>query len=276
MSKRYVPIAALLAALAGCESDAPKDAANRTAAQPAEVRPGDRPAKLAAGWDTWDVFSAVQRLDDEVAGVSAAVRLVRLAELESIAAPEPLLAGAYARLALQKLGPDLWVLGLRDRAKNLRAPLLIDAAGDVRLAVDGPDEELAVFCAADEEYSFPHLVLTPTRVILVEEPLREAIVLNQVSGLRFQVEREDGAPVLVLAPTAEPVGGERPLARYTWDAFESTFMGPATTTFPDGRYFSVDLSASRGLIPVGGQIKAAVPVESPVVEMPRAADVGPY
>lgn len=276
MSKRTVFFAAMLAALAGCEADTPKDGAKSPSTQPADVRPADRPAKLAAGWDTWDVFSAVQRLDDEVAGVSAAVRLVRLAEVESMAAPEPLSAGAYARLALQKLGPDLWVLGMRDRANNLRAPLLIDAAGDVRLAVDGPDEELAVFCAADEAYSFPHVVLTPTRVILVEEPPREAIVLSQVSGLRFQVEREDGAPVLVLAPTDGPQGGERSPARYTWDAFESTFMGPATTTFPDGRYFSIDLSTSRALIPVGGQIKAALPIESPPVETPRAADVGPY
>jgi hypothetical protein len=53
------------------------------------------------------------------------------------------------------------------------------------------------------------------------------------------------------------------VARYTWDPYELTFMGPAADKLPDppGSRFEIDLARSPVLIPVGGEIGEPDPIE---------------
>jgi hypothetical protein len=118
-------------------------------------------------------------------------------------------------------------------------------------------------------------------VVLIEKSPRAALVAKSLGGARFDYRLKDEKwPYIALvvpnrvtattsasAPSSEPATeGQAPpqekfieVAMYRWDPDELAFLGPANDKLPDppGGKFELDLKASRGLIPVGGDIPDA-------------------
>jgi hypothetical protein len=204
-------------------------------------------------------------LSDDRLGVSAAVRLMRLADLQTLCVPENLSAAQAKRLRLLPLPPQGWALGLLDDhdETRLRAPVIITADGQPQLAADGMDEELAVLHVSRDADIFPHLVILPDRVLPIGEEILTAIVLSTPRDVRFDLGREHGFHYVALVLTSGAPDTE--VARYRWDPYELTFMGPASDKLPDppGGKFQIDLPASRRLEPVGGEIPQPEPERRP-------------
>ena len=205
-------------------------------------------------------------MGDPKLGLSAAVRLVRLADVAALCVPAELTDAHVARLRLVELAPQRWALGLADAKDEhrLRAPALISADGDVTLVGDGVEEELALLYLSRDADVFPHLVILPHRVSLVGDELVTAIVLATCENVRFDLGNERGFSYVALLLTGWAKVVE--VARYRWDPYELTFMGPAIDKLPDppGGKFELDLEASRRLEPVGGEIPAPSPAPEPV------------
>ncbi|MBI5864823.1 MAG: hypothetical protein HZB38_10000 [Planctomycetes bacterium] len=226
--------------ITGCErpppqnaNAAPQPADHAAASQPASSQPA-APAILpeSAGWATAQCLS---RLDakDETARRSAAVRLVQLSKVDALCTAEPLSDEQARRLRVAKLGEGSWCLGLEAAIeRKLTMPVLIDGEGNVSIPVDEAEEEAAaIFVSADPEV-FPHVVLTPLRVLIVGEDIIPAIVAKTLGGARFEYRRKDDRwPYLVLsiekhAPSSAP--GSEPAAA----ALPAPSGDPAAATRP--------------------------------------------
>jgi hypothetical protein len=246
----------LLLAAAGCDKASPPPAAPPVqAAARADAQTPPLKDPLLPESHTWTAAQAVERLDND-AQLSAAVRLVRLADVQPLVVPDPLPPALAVRLRVVRLSAGHWALGCEDAddAKRLRSPVFIDAAGEVTLAAGGLEEELAVLWLSDDGDVFPHLVAGPHWVALAKTPTQDALVLKSPLNVRFALAHKDGFPYVALVL---PNGKETPeVARYRWDPYENTFMGPAIDKLPDppGGKFELDLEQSSGLQPVGGEV----------------------
>jgi hypothetical protein len=274
----------VLALLAGCGSgdnpDEPGTSEPNAAAQPAEQ--GPEQSVILPESHEWSREEALAKLSDEAAGVSAAVRLVRLAEVEPLCVPDPLPPRIAERLCLAPLSDSQWALGwsVGDDERRLQSVALIGVDGSVQLPVGGVEEEVSVLHVSDDADVFPHLLFTPLRVMTVGDGVEPAITAKSLGGSRFALRRERGIPYVALvwrglpeAKIAEPIE----VARYTWDPYELTFMGPAADKLPDppGGRFEMDLKQSHALVPVGGEIGEPDPVEEYVPPEEREVEGGP-
>lgn len=223
------------------------------------------PRLTAPESESWSREQASAHLADRKLGISAAVRLVRLAEVSPLCVPDVLTDTHWARLRLVALGPERWALGLADRQdeRRLRAPVVIEATGEVSLVAEGIEEELAVLHVSKDPDVFPHVVTLPQRVLLINDAVVPAIALETRDGLAFDLRQERGFNYVALLLVG--TGAAREVARYRWDPYELTFMGPASDALPDppGGKFRIDLQASRRLEPVGGEIKEPAPDVGP-------------
>lgn len=238
-----------LGLLGACERS-PEDGA-------AEVPTRHAPAPLIAGWDQWTRAEARARLEEREAARSAALRLVWLSHVDALCAPRAIGATWFERLSVVEVGATSFALGFTDQREphRLRAPVLIDDAGEIVQVADGVDEELLILHLGNTE-SFPHVAFTPDRVWVIEDELVLAIALKPGYRLRFDVRTEPEGEVLVLlAPVAR---GEIEAARFLWSPAELAFMGPAALDLPDppGGSFEIDLRRSERFEPVGGRMPA--------------------
>jgi hypothetical protein len=237
--------------------------------------------------ETWSREEALAKLADEAACVSAAVRLVRLAEVHPLCVPDPLPPKVARRLRVVALSEALWALGWETPDDHrLRLPVLIHAEGEVVVPLEGVEEEVALLCCAEDPELFPHLLIVPRRVMIVGDELQNALVAKSPAGLKFDVRCEDDYPYVALlwrgSPAAVEADGEEAgegeteeivkeeveVARYKWDLWELAFLGPLSDKLPDppGGVFELDLEQSEALIPVGGEIPEPPPVEPPIEE----------
>lgn len=257
-------------------------------AAPPPPPPAPQPSPLLPESEAWSRQEALDKLADEAASLSAAVRLVRLAGADPLCVPDPLSAEFARRLRVVALSETLWALGLGTSDQDrLRSPVLIDAAGAVMLPVDGVEEEVALLWVAEDTQLFPHVLTALERVWIVGDELHPALVTMSPAGLRFEVREEDDVPYVVLlwrrlsevAGEGDQATGGEPVevARYTYDPYEFAFMGPLADKLPDppGGLFELDLEHSEGLIPVGGEIPEPPPIEVPKFE-PREGEPPPY
>ena len=218
----------------------------------------------------WSTEEAAAMLEDEQLGISAAVRLVRLAEVLPLCVPEELSDGLVRRLRLKRLTEERWALGLTDRKdeRRLQTPLLISVEGDVALLAEGTEEEVLVLHVAEDADVFPHLVMFPDRVLLVEDEIQTAIVLEPEQKVRFDLRKQDGYSYVALLLLQGRAPAE--VAMFTWDPYELVFLGPAIDKLPDppGGKFHVDLAASTRMEPQGGEIPEPDPIQQEPPEMP--------
>jgi hypothetical protein len=223
---------------------------------------GDAPAALAPGSDAWTRDEARARLGEREAALSAALRLVRLSNVDALCVPPTIGARWFERLRLVEVGTSSFALALADQRdeRRLRAPLLFDEAGEVEQIAIGVDEELLILHLGNTE-NFPHVVFTPDQVWVIEDELVPAVSLEPGYRLRFDVRMESEGEVLVLL--APGPRGEVEAARFLWSPAELAFMGPAALDLPDppGGSFEIDLRRSERFEPVGGRMPA--PRENP-------------
>ena len=162
-------VAGLLAA-AGCQ----RDEQQHTQTQPAPPAKAVQPklTVIAPESAEWSREEAVLLLPDEALGVSAAVRLVRLAEASPLCVPADLTDATARRLRLVPLADDLWALGLRARRNErvLHTPLLIGQGGAVYVVADGTEEEALLLHISANAEIFPHLLTSPERILLAADP----------------------------------------------------------------------------------------------------------
>lgn len=254
----------LLGCALGCERGpqrAPATPSSAPSSQPApEV--ASPPAPIPA----WTREDAAARLMDEADSPLAALRLVQLASVGDFATSQPLTPEMPGRIRVARLFDRLWALGWPGHAEGvLRAPVFIDATGGVTEPVDGAEQESSVLFVSPRPLAFPHLLITPSRVLLIlPEERRVALVARDLRGARFAVREEGDYLYLALELPAEQEAAL--VARYKWDPLEEVFMGPASDQLPapgEGK-FELDLESSPGLIPVGGEIPEPAPVSPPV------------
>lgn len=242
----------------------------------------------------WSKAEALEKISDAAASattrLSAAVRLVRLSGERPLCLPDPLPVDLARRLRVLSLAKHGWALGLaRDkRPRQVRSPVLIAPDGAVSLPVEGAEEEVAVLYASTRPESFPHLLITPQRVLRIADKPTPALLARSLGPLRFDVRRRDKFVYLALIlplPTAAPAesgsnagdAGQTDVvvAEYRWDVYEETFSGPAADRLPPphtGR-FELDLNASPALLPIGGEMAASQPNVRPAP--PPRPDDGP-
>lgn len=257
-------------------------------AEPPAPKPEPQPNPVLPESEAWSREEALAQLTDEATSLSAAVRLVRLAEAAPLCVPEPLSPEVARRLRVVTLSESLWALGLGTSDESrLRSPVLINADGEVRSPVSGVEEEVALLCVAADADLFPHLLIALERVWMVGDELQSALVAQSPTGLRFDVRYEDGYPYVALlwrsSDAAAGEGGEAArgepveVARYTYDPYEFAFMGPLADKLPDppGGLFELDLEQSEALVPVGGEIPEPPPVETPIFQR-REGEPTPY
>lgn len=221
--------------VAGCNGDDPNqrskrddDDARRAAAT---EQPRSQPAQPPAELDPilpesreWSREVALQKLGEVGACVSAAVRLVRLSDTAVHCVPDPLPPRLAARLAVEKVGETTWVIGIRDRQHQnlLRSPALIDEEGEVHLLAEGAEEEVSTLHLSVEPLRFPHLLLTPERVVVVNDNPQVALKLSrQPSGLRFEVREINNVNYVLLMISNEAVAS-RPVGPDAGGAMEES------------------------------------------------------
>lgn len=259
------------AALIGCSPAKPparptSQPASAPATQPASAAMAPAPSaitpRVVAESAEWERDEALANLSDAQLGLSAAIRLVRIAGVESPLLPTPLGEHDAARLRLAELHDGAYVLGecVADRDNVLRNPLLIQATGEVVLVGDVGD---ALLHLSRDPDVFPHVFLSPRQVILATHPDRTALLLKTTENLRFELRGDDGRDYLALvhaAPGSEPVEA----AQYAWDPFEHTFSGPASDRLPPpaSGFFVLDLDKCAALNPVGGEIAPPDPIKA--------------
>ena len=212
----------------------------------------------------WSLEDALARLVDEQLGISAAVRLVRLAEVRPLCVPEELTDATVSRLRLIQLSGGTWALGVADRRSEhaLHAPLLIDADGGVTVVTEGAEEELLTLHVSDDADIFPHLLITPRQVWIGKLPPELALTRKSPDVVGFEWREQEGfGYVGLMLAGAE---GRVEATRYHWDPYEMGFTGPAADNLPDppGGKFSLDMENSPLLIPMGGEIPEPEPIEA--------------
>jgi hypothetical protein len=261
-----VVTAVLLALQAACERGGPP------ATQPARGGTTAALTRIAPESRNWSKAEAAEKLADEQLGLSAAVRLVRLAGATPLCLPETLTDNQLEHLRLARLGTSRWVLGVtaRDDVRRLRAPVLLSADGDVELLGEGVEEELTVLYLAGQPDVFPHVAILPDRVLLTGDETEPAIVLEPDELVHFECRERNGYPYLALVlPRAAAAAAE--VAAYKWDPSELVFVGPAVDALPDppGGRFHIDVAASRRLEPMGGELPDTQPIQRPPASQPR-------
>jgi hypothetical protein len=218
-------------------------------AEPAKPSPRKKPDPVAAA-----------------AAASAAVRLARLAQIEPVCLPVSISDAAARSLRMQALDKNRWIVGrATPDPRVLALPVLIDATGAVMPAVDGAEEEACVAYVSRDADVFPHLLLTPLRVLLLKDATVDALCVRSLGAGRFAMRYRNDYPyvaiIVTLPQPASQAAEDAPLlpdeaARYTWDPYEESFNGPAADRLPDppGGAFELDLKCSKALVPVGGKL----------------------
>jgi hypothetical protein len=250
-------------------------AATQPAAAPA-AEPQPEPSPLLPEADAWSHEQALAKLADPATRLSAAVRLVRLAEAAPLCLPDPLPSAIARRLRVAVLSESRWALGLATTdERRIASPVLIDADGAAMLPMEGVDEEVALLCCAADAAVFPHLLLLPDQVFIVGDKLESALVARSPSGLRFDLRFDGDYPYVALlwrlpstaSNPADPPVPAAPveLVRYKWDPWELAFNGPLCDRLPDppGGLFELDLERSAALIPVGGVLPEPPEIDTP-------------
>jgi len=247
----------------GCDSQKTPTSAPSPTSQPVTADS----ALIAPESHTWTRELASQQIADVKLGISAAVRLVRLSAVPSLCVPDGLSDQHVRRLRLVRLRDDRWALGMSDRndQSRLRAALLISLDGIVTPLADGIDEELICLHVSEDSEVFPHLAILPGRVLLLEDGVTPAIVLEPEQSLRFDLTSVRSFSYVSLSTMA---GDEA--AQYRWDPYELAFMGPAIDALPDppGGTFHIDLDASERFEPLGGELPETIPLEEPPPDAP--------
>ncbi|MBK8914208.1 MAG: hypothetical protein IPM64_06325 [Phycisphaerales bacterium] len=261
----------------------------------------------------WTRAQATEKLRDPALRVAAAVRLARLGGFSSPALPEPLPRAQAQRLRVIELGTELFALGEPhpESERALVKALVIRADGSILtpgapsdsaprvaeqpLHVSDDDEErysarraqvterppgssqtpvssFTVFASEDIEI-FPRLILSPLAVFDADAPAEPMLSLADQAPVRFDLVFQRGFPLVVLVH-ANGVG--EPVARYTWDPFELSFMGPASDRLVDGSVFAMDLDGSPSLVPVGGLIESPRHENTPPPEMQQPDEQPPF
>jgi hypothetical protein len=262
---RAARLAVLAVVVTGCSAkDQPREPNAPTVEELAPAPP--EPALFSEN-ETWTVAEAVARLDDAAEGVRAAVRLVRLAGLRPLCVPEPLPADwAARRLGVRRLGESRWALGVEQTqdASRLRGTVLINSDGSADLAAEGLDEELAVLHCSEDTRRFPHVLVLPDRVLLLNNGLAPALVGRSMPGCHFECRRESGRPEIALVWVGGAGESRRTkvVARYRWDVLEAVFAGPTADALPEpeGAFFELDDKRSVALLPLGGRTPPPAPI----------------
>jgi hypothetical protein len=215
-------LATIALALIGCDRRSPPrppapqaSTSTTTAASIAATQPAGPIIPDAESWSRDEALrrlaAAPQRASDAPAIVSAALRVLRLCGSPASCAPDPLPPAIALRLRAVRLDESLWALGHADgdAAMRLRCPVLLDATGAVRSPLEGVEEETAVLHVAEDADVFPHLLITPTRVLTIGQTVETALLTRPLPGLRFDLRAERGYPYLALlyraaAPSAPP------------------------------------------------------------------------
>lgn len=257
--------AATLLAVFACERNPP------TTSQPATQPAPAVPSLLAPASLEWSREEACVRLADDALGLSAAVRLVRLSEVSPACVPDGITDELLRKLRLVALNETYWALGLVDRRDErcLHAPVLITADGAVEVLAEFADEELLVLYVAEDPEVFPHVVLLPPVVMVVEDEVSVAMVLEPDQRVRFALRRQGDYPYVALI-LVRP-GETDEVARYSWDPYEQAFFGPLIDVLPDppGGKFRLDPEASLRLEPLGGELPEPKPLPQPGQERPQ-------
>ena len=209
----------------------------------------------------WSQEQAAQHLADDAARLSAAIQLVRLAEVQPVWLPPELTDATVRRLRVLQLSDDLWALGFADRKADLvlHAPVLITADGTVTEVAGGTEEEALVLHASPDPDVFPHLLIAPGRVLIADADPQLALTLDYPLTVGFHRREQDGYPYLALMLRGDADWVE--IAKYRWEPFELALAGPASDDMPDppGGAFALDMEASPMLIPLGGVIPEPKP-----------------
>lgn len=260
--------AVVAAAAIGCDPSAPKPAGSGgargdSAASLRTAQPGaERRLKSTAlipDSHTWSREQAIAQLNDHRGARSAAVRLARLAELDTLLLPAEPSEQQLLRLTVRSLGESGFVCGLGDRkdSRVVYAPFWVLASGDTRVLASGVGEELLFVRVSEDTDIIPHVVVGPERVSVFDAgALRPAIVLGLAPEMRMDCAVIDDEPTVVLRWMGDR--GAPVVARYDWSAAEQAFVGPAAQTLapPYAGRFEMDLELSELLEPVGGDMPA--------------------
>ncbi len=229
---------------------------------PAQVSRLILPQSLA-----WSQQEASAHLTDAQAGVSAAIRLVHLAQAEPLCVAEQPSDAIVARLRVVQLDEELWALGVAPRAETgpqrLYAPVCIRSDGEVVQPVTGIDEELALLRVSRDADIFPHLLVTPERVDILAGELQPALELEPNQPVWFQCREKSGYGYIALLTGG--ASGPQEVAQYRWDPDEGMFLGPASDALPDppGGKFTLNVPASERLVPMGGELPETKPILKP-------------
>lgn len=255
--------------LSGCDRPSGNNPAPTTAPTSAPVSQaakatGPTLQPLAPGATTWTREQAAQHLADEKLAVSAAFRLIQLAELVPSWAPRPLTVEAVERVRVRRLDEMRWVVGL-DAGRFIREPLLLLADGSALELVNREEAEATEILISPNEDSSPHLIVTPTRVLTLPQNTPQAALRLQTQGpAQFKLIDQGAYPQIALrvmdAAASQPIDADAVVvATYRWDPLEGVFMGPASDKLPDppGGRFAIDMDESPLLMPVGGDVGEA-------------------
>jgi len=241
------------------------DSGHQPTAQPSKATGSSTPrlTLIAPESEDWTREEAARHLADEELGISAAIRLIHLTETTVLSVPAELTDDHIRRLQLLQLSEERWALGVSDREQPgwLHAPVFISADGIVDRLANGTEEEVLTLHVSEDAEIFPHLALLPDRVLLVEEKLIPAIILQPDQPVCLVMRKDQGFPYVALVLAHAEEGAE--VARYIWDPYELVFTGPAVDKLPDtpGGKFHVDLPACERLEPIGGEIPEPAPIE---------------
>ena len=191
----------------------------------------------------WSLEEALANLEEPELGLSAAVRLVRLADVHVPMLPDPLPIEAARKLRLTALSDSAYALGVRDDDNDrlVRTPLLIDLEGDVTAPGDedeDEDEMYDLYVSRDGQV-FPHLLVGRTTVMNAASPRDERVCLKTIDSLHFEVRQENGVDYLSLihhadgeADEAHPDGDEAAPLDDDPPAAEAPTSAPTTGSAP--------------------------------------------
>ncbi len=279
---RSAALLIIAACLTGCERRQPAQTtddharSSEPAARPvADARPAPAEAggrEQAARWSAAEAAEHLTDTDPRVA-IRAALRLLSIRDVRPACIPGSLEEATAARLRLEPLGSRLVALGLRRRSAHvLRCPVLLTRDGDVLDPVAEDEQADTVLYISDMPDAFPHLLISRTHVWVVgfDRPLVRALAGRKLRGARFALRFQGETPYVALvwraatqagAPSqpagdGPPAAGAREVARYVWDPYELSFMGPQRDRLPDppGGFFVLDVDNSDLLTPVGGDV----------------------
>lgn len=271
---RWASIMALLALLTGCDRGKPladetsnNDAPAATQLADTTAPEPEPPVRLPEA-DNWTAAEALERLadDDPRTQISAAVRLVRLAEVTAFGIPDPLPNEIADLLTLRRIGSLGWALGWRgDVEHRLWAPVFIAPDGEIIQPFGDEEHDARVHVSRDTNL-FPHLALTDSRVWVLRGEPALALAGESLRGARFAHTLEHGRAQVELHYAA--AGELQSIAKWLWDPLEGAFLGPLADELPDkpGVLWELDIDDSDYLIPVGGHIP------KPKLERPNAPE----